>query len=222
MVKMKVIQAFLLYFVSLPISLAGETLTLEYKITIKGPDGNRTAYLADEQVAYTGTAQAFWGNGQIKTKYSLIDGKKNGPSLSWYGTGKSWMEGNYTAGRKSGLWTYWRENGQKKMEVVYENNQPNGLYRWYENGRRKWETTVRQGKWHGTFTEWDPAGNKKEERIFEMGKANGPWTKWYGNGVREEGFYKNGKKHGDQVHFASDGSEISRVSYKDGYRVDKE
>ena len=54
------------------------------------------------------------------------------------------------------------------------------------------------------------------------GKANGPWTKWYGNGVREEGFYKNGKKHGEQVHFASDGSEISRVSYKDGYRLDKE
>ena len=108
------------------------------------------------------------------------------------------------------------------MEVGYENNQPNGPYRWYANGRKKWETMVRQGKWHGTFTEWDPAGNKKEERIFDKGRANGPWTKWYDNGVREEGFYKNGKKHGEQVLFAHDGTEISRISYKDGYRVDEE
>ena len=68
---MKVIHAFFLYLASFGVSSAEEFVE-EYKITFKGPEGDRTAYLAKSEVAYTGTVQAFWGSGQIKTKYSLI------------------------------------------------------------------------------------------------------------------------------------------------------
>ena len=70
----------------------------------------------------------------------FVEGKKDGPWVSYYANGRKMSEGAYHAGEKDGPWVQYWPNGNLKSEATFSNGKYTGLYRcFYENGNKQWE-----------------------------------------------------------------------------------
>ena len=186
-------------------------------LQLRGKKGEKLWYAPNENVPYTGWVKDMKYNGEVKSIAQCKDGKKDGLETTWHVNGLK-EEINWKDGKKDGLETKWHRNEQKKSEVNYKD-----------------------GKADGLVTEWNENGRKMAKATFTDGKADGPETWWYSNGQKQgEGNWKdgnlvtafawnpNGEKcpvtnvvngNGVKVWYNNDGTEIYRLTYKDGETV---
>lgn len=94
----------------------------------------------------------------------FVNGKEEGPCISWYNCGKIRERGCYHQGKRFGLWTQWDVNGNKIHDAIFADHEWNVEWTFYwSNGKpkEKGKTTnrLRIGEW----ITWDSDG--KESRI---------------------------------------------------------
>lgn len=147
-------------------------------------------------------------------------GKKHGPSLTWFEDGLKDEEGSYKDNKKDGLWTIWYLNGQKQSEGAYKDDKKDSLWTaWYSNGQKQWKATYREGKRDGLSTTWYENGGKSSEGSYKDGKKDGLWTEWHENNRKQsEGSYKDDKKDGLWTTWRFNGQKRWEEIYKDGFR----
>lgn len=75
----------------------------------------------------------------------------------------------------------------------------------------------------GDIFECPPGLEEKTERWSKLGYSrscvkpkHGKWEAWSEGYKHIDGFYHNGKKHGNWVFYNSDGSVSQEITYKDG------
>ena len=61
------------------------------------------------------------------------NGKREGPSISYYKNGQLFYEGEYKNGKQEGPWFFYQETGQLKREVNYNDGQRDGPWTIYHN-----------------------------------------------------------------------------------------
>ncbi len=109
---------------------------------------------------------------KIKTITNYINGKKNGPELTF------------------------SERGQIEVLAEYRNDALHGLSANYRNGRTLNETTYLEGVMDGPFAIYDDSNGKiQRSGYFKNGKQHGEFLFYDGNGnitLRYE--YENGEK----------------------------
>lgn len=168
--------------------------------------------------------------------------KKDGLQTDYYDNGQKKSEANWKDGKRDGLFTFWYENGKTKFQGNLKEGKHDGLgTMWYENGQKQAEESYKDGKRDGLNTSWYDNGQKKSEANYNNGKLDRLWTSWYDNGQkRGEVTYKEGKLmtfvswkpdgdkcpdtnifdgNGVTVAYNDKGTEIARLTYKDGEPV---
>ena len=75
----------------------------------------------------------YFGSGQKKSQYYLVNGKKEGAFTEWFENGQKDREGNYANGILNGLCTSWNSNGKKSSEENYSNGKKNGECTYWNN-----------------------------------------------------------------------------------------
>ena len=186
----------------------------------------------------------WYQNGQIHRKSNWVEGNLNGLQLAWYENGERKWRANWKNGHKHGICFGWFPDGRKKWESYYKDDKKHGLCSaWYENGNKERESSWKNGEKNGLFSGWFKNGKKERESNYNMGKADGLWSGWYENGQKKrESIWKedklmssiswkpDGQKcsitnliegNGIKVSYNSDGTEQSRLSFKDGEIVDQ-
>lgn len=105
-------------------------------------------------------------NGQAKSEYNFILGKRNGKAFTWFENGQLATEYNIVENKIEGKFFKWYENGQIKSEMDYINNQYNGEVKTYwKNGLLKRKDIYFEGQFkNGTC--YDSLG--KEIPHFEL------------------------------------------------------
>jgi antitoxin component YwqK of YwqJK toxin-antitoxin module len=113
-----------------------------------------------------GISKGWHRNGQLKSKETYKDGKKEGKWISWYPNGQKEWERMMKSGERDGLVTEWYENGEKRSEGTYKDGKEYGLFfKWHENRKVKSQITYHEGYRIGEWSEWYSNGNKSFERI---------------------------------------------------------
>ena len=93
-------------------------------------------YKPDSTVPLTAKVEHFHKNGQLKTQYSAIEGKREGLVKDWYENGQLYTESTWMKGELNGVYRNWRENGQLRQELPYVNDKLQGVGNfWRENGQ---------------------------------------------------------------------------------------
>jgi len=93
-------------------------------------------YKPDSTVPLTAKVEHFHENGQLKTQYTAIEGKREGLVKDWYENGQLYTESTWVKGELNGVYRNWRKNGQLRQELPYVNGELEGLGNfWRENGQ---------------------------------------------------------------------------------------
>jgi len=93
-------------------------------------------YKPDSTVPLTAKVEHFHENGQLKTQYTAIEGKREGLVKDWYENGQLYTKSAWVKGELNGVYRNWRENGQLRQELPYVNGELEGLGNfWRENGQ---------------------------------------------------------------------------------------
>ena len=172
----------------------------------RGEHGNQLYYLPNQDVPFTGKAVAKWPDGQMKTQISYKDGKRHGLKAHWYESGQKLSEINYKYGKHHGPLTVWYENGQWMRSGNHVDGKMVGVWtHWYENGQQRDELFY-LGGYMGSAMVWKPDGEKCS--MTDVKAGNGIMVKYMDDGTDLLRIsYKDGEKHG------------YRLTYKDGERV---
>ena len=147
-------------------------------------------------------------NGIPKSDVEYLKGKV---SLSDVPLKDSWQ--NFSL--HHGLVTYWYKNGQKSSERSYKYGKFDGiLTKWYENGQKSFEMNFKDGTKEGLAILYDENGQKRFEENYKDGKLMSAEA-WKPNG--EKCPLTNIKEgNGVMVHYSEDGTQMHRMTYKDG------
>ena len=87
------------------------------------------------EVAFTGSAEDHWPNGQRASLIEFRNGVQHGKSLGWHPNGEKSDETTYVEGCAVGLSREWHENGRPKLEMeIGENGYALWKKEWDENG----------------------------------------------------------------------------------------
>jgi antitoxin component YwqK of YwqJK toxin-antitoxin module len=114
-----------------------------------------------------GPSIAWHDNEARKAEGAFVDGKPNGPWVTYYATGGPQTQGSYTMGVKDGAWTTYHANGSKASSGTFVD-----------------------GAEHGWWQYWDEASTWRTEGNYVFGQKDGMWLE-YGGGehpVREREF----------------------------------
>jgi antitoxin component YwqK of YwqJK toxin-antitoxin module len=150
------------------ISMAGGTILLTAFIFI-GCSGR------DERVTFYPNRQVKerWHEKSVGPYRSVRDGKYE----TFYPDGSRLSAGEFIDGDSIGLWEEWYLNGGKKFEKTY----------------------VEPGKPKGKSIVWMPSGDTLDIQSYnDLGELDGRHVSYWSktNEMREQGEYKNGKRHG--------------------------
>jgi len=193
-----------------------------------------------------GISRQWYDNNQhtLKLEEHYVKGKLNGVWREWYNTQREIndqqtdkrsegilrekglhqtleCEGHYVNGKKHGVWRWWYNNDQHtlKLEEHYVNDKLDGILRqWFVDNQQTTGIHQREGLRHiedGLRHTLEYEGN------FINGKEDGLWRRWYNDDqhtLASEGYYVNGKKHGQYVIFNIDGSIASDDVYINGIK----
>lgn len=147
--------------------------------------------------------------GQMSTQRFYLDGKLEGPSISWH------------------------ENGRKSRECTYRNGKAEGLsISWYENGNKSSECSYHNGKREGKSISWTEDGVKWLECYYKNDLKNG-WgytfsfssgdsftKKLYVNGVKKKAYWKKEfvkiRNNNTKVFLSGDGNNDKHITVKKG------
>ena len=76
-------------------------------------------YEFDGTTLFTGKVTGKFYSGQPRIEINYKNGKKDGPSISWFETGKVRMQSSFKAGKRDGRWVKWNANGQIQFQKIY-------------------------------------------------------------------------------------------------------
>ena len=90
----------------------------------------------------------------------IMNGKKDGPFVSWYESGSIHEKLNYKNGKQDGLAIRNHPNGQPESMCTFRDGKPDGLSQgWHPNGTLKFRYTYQEGNLKGHVESWDCDGN---------------------------------------------------------------
>ncbi len=136
---------------------------------------------------------------------------------------------------KDGKQLRYFSNSRLAKKGQLKNKLPNGLWMHYaRNGVMTARGAYDEGKKVGQWKYWDQSGRLYLEQRYaaepinaplfkldaEYGTENGPYRRFYPDGrVEEQGSFKAGKYHGQQVKFFQDGKVAARGRFEADLRV---
>ncbi|MEJ6589391.1 MAG: hypothetical protein QNL43_06275 [Crocinitomicaceae bacterium] len=145
-----------------------------------------------------GIAKSWRLDDSKKCFVSYENGEMNGHRECWYDNGQVWVDEVYSAGKKNGLKKSYYKNGVLKYEGRYINGAPDGVHQsFYRSGSPMHQSNSVNGAFHGKYIEW-----------YENSKN-----------IKTDWFYVNGKKHGSQKEFYSNGNLRSLEMYENGKKI---
>lgn len=118
-------------------------------------------------------------------------------------------------GHKQGLWINWYQDGILQSKKGWKNDFLQGKFKyWYPNGKLKVKGQTKGREVDGVWRQFYRNGNKHHESINNVGKLVSHKI-WKINGeLCEESKVENGT--GTYVLYDENGSQIKRVTFKDG------
>jgi antitoxin component YwqK of YwqJK toxin-antitoxin module len=78
-------------------------------------------------------AKEFYDNGAVKVDMKYKDGKRNGPTYSYYKDGKPWSLNTFENDELHGPYQTWHENGQLYYDGQYDHNRKVGVWKFYSD-----------------------------------------------------------------------------------------
>jgi antitoxin component YwqK of YwqJK toxin-antitoxin module len=153
----------------------------------------------------------------------LPDGRRNGPTASWFSDGQVEEHGYWRADKKHGLWETWYEDGVKKSSCELQDGQRDGLCEtWFPNGNKENSTTLKKGLRHGEFKAYYDSGQVLEAALYEEDRLTGMWREWYPNGEKRfEAEYVQGIRSGNWRSFNMSGVATETGFFESDWRSGK-
>jgi len=103
----------------------------------------------------------FYGTGELKCEYSVIDGIKNGNYKCFYLSNNIKEEGSYLEGNLDNKYKEFYENGNVKLSTEYIEGVENGDYKdYYQNGHIRNEVKIINGTKTGLHKKYDSLINE--------------------------------------------------------------
>jgi antitoxin component YwqK of YwqJK toxin-antitoxin module len=72
-----------------------------------------------ETVPFTGKVTGLFFDSRPRMECHYKNGKKDGPSTTWYQNGRVRMQSGYKAGKRDGRWVKWAKSGQIQFQKIY-------------------------------------------------------------------------------------------------------
>lgn len=169
-----------------------------------------------------GVKKTFYDDGQLKSEYTMYDGKLNGKSTSYYEDGTIKKIGTWRNDKEHGLFQFYNEDGTLDSDEMYMDGKLDGPAHFYfPNGKLQSAYEYKYGKKSGLAQEYDEAGNLEMEYKYIGGEKFGEY-KEYTNGIESfKCFYLSDKLSGPytQTLFNEDNEPYATVkgSYKDDF-----
>jgi antitoxin component YwqK of YwqJK toxin-antitoxin module len=167
----------------------------------------------------------FHDNGNKRTERVYSRGQLDGTCRQWTASGK--LLGTFDMKAGTGTMIEWWDNGAKMMEMEQTGGSPTGRYTmWHENGRKQSEGRYSEYSPTGEWTYWNMDGSiartdtykpdGQESITYEAGQMK-RFEGWNTTtGLRLEGGFENGKRHGEWKHIDNWG-DVRRIDkYKRG------
>lgn len=170
-----------LYWIRLPLILAGILLSAYYVYTRSSLDSDRVNTL-------------YYESGKKSSEGEMQKDRETGTWTYWYENGNMKSTGNYRTGLRDSLWQYFDEQGGLTSSGMYLDGAENGTWKtyypngvlsdsgvyqeglkeglWksnYEDGRLKTSIKYKAGKMHGEKTLFSPSGTIVRVQHFENG-----------------------------------------------------
>ena len=205
---------------------------------------NGIQYLRSDEYPYSGYYIQEDENSKIRSLRYFKEGLLDGPIVSWRENGLRFHQGFYQKGKKHGLFEFWSEENVKNLEQSFKDGNLDGLsIRWYKNGSKSSEQIFQNGKiitaigWKpngercpstrvvdgiGVLVIYDDFGEEQNREEFENKDGDRTIERYANGNIREEGFYKNGKKEGLWIFYSVDGTEHFRLTFREGIRIKTE
>lgn len=181
------------------------------------PDGYWKAYYENGVLKSEGDRKDFklsgpWKfydeKGTLVNRYNYKSGKKDSVQVSYYETGVVKSEESDSMDVMHGVSKFYSEDGQLARQTTFVNGVETGLAKEFSSGRIITLTTYR----NGYITK-----EEKINRVDRNGMKQGAWKELYENdAVKNDGFYRDGKRDGIFREFDRNG----RVTKKEEYRND--
>jgi uncharacterized protein len=169
-------------------------------------------------------------NGNIESRTTYKNNKRNGLYVSYYPNKTIKSEGNYVNGKQEGLWKYYFEDGTLKQKGIYLNDEKDSIWiNYHENGKVFKIKNLMNDTPVDTSKYYDPKGDFMFSLIFnEFGlsgyqystsnglktvnissKDSGIIKTFYLNGNKSaELSYKFGMLEGKQIYYYSNGNKF--------------
>ena len=113
-----------------------------------------------------------YDNGKVSGEGNYIDGKEEGPFVSYYESGKVKGEGHYVDGKEEGSFVFYYESGKVKGEGRYVGGKEEGSFvSYYESGKIKGEANYVVGEKEGKVIAYYESGKIVDEDIYRDGKC---------------------------------------------------
>lgn len=162
---------------------------------------------------------AIYQNGYLLAQGGIIDdeGLYQGDWKYYYLNGNVKSKGSYTDGKKNKKWTFFYTNGEIEQEGFFNNGgEYTGEWKWYyENGNLLRKEEYKRGKREGFLEEYTLDGTLITKGEYYDGEKEGPWF-YQLNDHQEEGEYRYGLRNGEWIHHHLNGKISFKGSYIDG------
>lgn len=130
-----------------------------------------------------GLNEIYYENGQLKEKFTNINGKLNGIKSLFYEDGKLCSESSYRHGLQNGPYKHYYATGQLRYEANFKDDKYNGPYKSYHsNGQLNYEFYLKDDEIDGIHKEYYKNGQLKREANFKDGRKIGTLKAYYENG----------------------------------------
>ena len=128
---------------------------------------------------YNGYAIVRHSNGKLAERTGFYEGKRQGPSYTWFDNGSLASQKNYVENRLEGTAETWWSNGQQSAASNYKNRQRHGeQLKWYPDGQMARRQHFVHGKEEGLQQAWLRTGKlyanyeAKNGRFFGLKRSN--------------------------------------------------
>lgn len=155
-------------------------------------------YLED---ALHGPRQTFHPNGKNAVQSFFSRGLKHGAEVFWHPSGVKASEGAWVYGERHGDFKKWHLDGKLLVEGHYFVGIPTGLWKWYDlKGQERKTSDFLMGTGRMYEYTFVPATKESSDKLI----------------ISRETDYKDGKLHGPDVTYHSNGNLKAEYYYKDG------
>ncbi|MEE9374601.1 MAG: hypothetical protein V3V00_16210 [Saprospiraceae bacterium] len=163
---------------------------------VSGPNFDTNGYDTEGIGSGAQIAEFKDANGWLLTKGTLLNGVKMGSWSSYHdNSNKIKTLTSFVNGRKNGPEISFNDRGQIESVTEFKNDEFHGLFGKYKFGRPTEETNYKNGKMDGIFALYDSKGQLQRKGVLKDGKYDGKLQYFDESGkVTMEYEYKNGEK----------------------------